>query len=325
MAAPRSISRVARIRRAASVFAGLWLAGAWLGWSEPAAADSVLAGTVTDAVTGQPVAGAEVGVEYSGAALGSGTSDIDGVYRVPFTVPPAAPSPATMTAAARSPGHEVNRTNFQVTGGAPLAGAHDIALYPLGITACRSQTRHSVIVGHFLPPPQESFPDLPMRVARSLDFALNTRLQAARLAIELQPSFEPCEAAAPRSPRLGANFAKALRADAFVGGEVTDAPSRFTVTTYVSDAYDVFPSPAVTTSRSVDLGNPSGAAIAGETYTAVLAAIAAGLARQDDCVSAIAVIAVAEQMASDVPPFLATLRRQCESRLPNGGLLGPSP
>jgi hypothetical protein len=60
--------------------------------------------------------------------------------------------------------------------------------------------------------------NLSARIARSLEYALNTRLQTVRLNLELLPSFEPCDAAKPRTARLAANFAKALRADAFVGG-----------------------------------------------------------------------------------------------------------
>jgi hypothetical protein len=150
---------------------------------------------------------------------------------------------------------------------------------------------------------------------------LNIRLQTVHLDPDLQPAFEPCNAAKPAIPRFGADFAKALRADAFVGGNIADAPPSLTVNTYVSDAHDLFAVPLAATSRSIDLDNPSGAPMAVETHVAVLAAIAAGLARKGDCVAAIDVLKVAEQMVAAVPPYLAGLRQECEARLPNAGLV----
>jgi hypothetical protein len=316
MVAPRSISG------AASVFAVIWplLLGA-----SPVLADSILAGTVTDAITQQPIAGAEVNIEYAGQVIGSGSADINGLYSVPFAMPASAPGLATVVASARSGAHELNRSNFQVDGGTPVGAAHDIALYPLGVTACRSQTRHSVIVGHFLPPVGGNFPDLPDRVAQSLDFALNTKLQSVSLSPELQPSFEPCQAAKPKTARFGANFAKALQADAFVGGNIADGPVEFTISTYVSDAHDLFSAPKIVTSRSVDLNNPSGANMAADIHVAVLAAVAAGLAGKEDCVGAITVLSVAEQLVEPPPPYLLALRTRCEAKLPNIGLLGTGP
>ena len=299
----------------------------WLLTVMPGAADSILAGAVIDAITLQPVAGAEVQIEYSGQTVGAGTSDIDGFYRVPFTIPPAAPTVLTMIASARSGGHGVTRSNFQVNAGTPVATAHNIALFPSGVTDCRSQTGHTVIVGHFLPPDGRNLADLSMRIARSLEYALNTRLQTVRLTLELLPSFEPCDAAKPQTPRLAANFAKALRADAFVGGDIAaaDGSPGFTVSIYVSDAHGLFNTPEMAFNRSVDLNNPSGASMSGETHAAVLSSIAAGLAGKNDCVSAIAILSVAERLVEVIPPYITSLRRSCKSRVPNVGLRRPTP
>lgn len=314
---------MAALRSAFRFLSILAAAGCWL--PSVAAADSILAGTVTDAVTRLPVAAAEVQVEYAGRVLGVGSTDIDGHYSVPFAVPEAAPEVATMIVSARSHSHDLSRSSFQVSDGAPIGDAHDIALFPAGVAACRSQTSHSVIVGHFLPPTGGSVSDLSTRVARSLDFALTTRLQTLHLDRALQPSFEPCDAAKPRTPRFGADYARALRADAFVLGDIAEAPPHFTVRTYVSDAHDLLNQPVVASSESVDLDNPSGAEMAGETHAAVLASVAAGLAGNGDCVTAISVLAVAEQMAETVPGYVTELRRHCEGALPNTGLLGGQP
>jgi hypothetical protein len=140
--------------------------------------------------------------------------------------------------------------------------------------------------------------------------------------LELRPSFEPCDAAKPRTSKLGANFAKALRADAFVGGNVApaDGPSSFTMSIHVSDAHGLFSSPEIASNKGINLDNPSGASVSGETYAAVLAAIAAGLAGKDDCVAAIAVLSVAEQLVDVIPSYITSLRSSCRSRVPNAGL-----
>jgi len=291
-----------------------------------AAADSILAGTVTDAISHQPVAGAEVRIEYSGQLVGAGTTDIDGLYRVSFAIPPAAPPVATMVATALSGSHDANRSNFQVRDGTPVETVHNIALFPSGVTDCRSLTGHSVIVGHFLPPVGRDFAELSRRIAESLEFALNTRLQTVHLTLEILPSFEPCDAARPRTPKFGASFAKALRADAFVGGNIAaaDGQPNFTVTIYVSDAHGLFRDPTMASNKSIDLDNPSGAAVTGETHVAVLGSIAAGLAEKNDCVTAIAVLSVAERLVKVIPPYIAELRKTCEARVPNAGLLGRS-
>ena len=129
----------------------------------------------------------------------------------------------------------------------------------------------------------------------------------------------------PRTPRLASNFAKFLRADAFVGGNVANGSPTFTVSTYVSDAYGIFATPQVSVSSNVDLSNPATTAMAGETHAAVLAAVAASLAGEGDYVRAIDVIAAAEQLVDSPQPFLADLRRNFESQLPNTGLLGTGP
>jgi hypothetical protein len=318
MVVPRLIWRFA---------SGLAIAFCWILGVMPSAADSILAGTVTDAITLQPVAGAEVQIEYSGQTVGAGTSDIDGVYRVPFTIPPAAPSVVTMIASARSASHGLTRTNFQVNAGTPVTTVHNIPLFPIGVTDCRSNTSHSVIVGHFLPPLGRDFGDLSTRIARSLEYALNTRLQTVRVTLEPLPSFEPCDAAKPRTSRLATNFAKALRADAFIGGDIaSDGSSGFTVSIYVSDAHGFFSAPATASNRSVDLSSPSaGALMAGETHVAVLASIAAGLADRNDCVTAITVLSVAERLVDVIPPYIERLRRTCKSRVPNAGLTRAAP
>ena len=317
MVAPKSIWAFA------SCTGLLW----WSLGASGAAADSILSGRVTDEVTGYPVAAAQIQVKYSGQTVGTATTDADGFYRAPFTVPAEAPSLVTMNVSAQSTAYAAKDSTFQVRAGTPVQAITNLSVYPTGVEECRSQTSPSVVVGNFLAPLGENFAELSRRVAQSLEFALNTQLQAVRVTLEHPPSFEPCEVAKPRTPVLGAKFALALRADAFVAGNVakTDGASTFTVSLYVSDAYGLLNSPAVAANKSVDLNNPSGASLTAETHVAVLAAIAAGLANRKDCESAITVLSVAERLVAAVPQYVADLRKKCQASLPNAGLRRPAP
>lgn len=280
-------------------------------------------GRLADAITSAPLAGARIEIEYAGQIIGSGTSDEDGTFKTSFTLPQPTPLEMGLDLSVRAQNYESSKSDFKVHIGGPVKPI-EILMLPSAISTCKNQNQHSIIIGHFVPPIQGNFSELSLRIARTLDYALTTRLQAVHLAEALQPSFEPCENAWPRTDRLGPSFAKALRADAFINGDISDGPSRFTVNTYVSDAYDLFQRPAVSTNRNVDLSNPrSDASIAAETHAAVLAALAAGLVRKGDCVSAIAVLAVAEQFAQPAPSYVSRLRQGCDVLLPNGGLTFP--
>ncbi|WP_143130603.1 hypothetical protein [Bradyrhizobium arachidis] len=175
-----------------------------------------------------------------------------------------------------------------------------------------------MIVGNFFPP-AGAVSELSRRIATSLEFALKTRLQAVHLTLAKQPSFEPCESAKPITTKLGTNYAKALKADAFVAGDVAQKAGSpaYSVSFYVSDAYDFFADPQVASNPSLDLNSPSGASVSDATHAAVLTSIAAGLAKKNDCVNSIKVIAVAEQLMDPIPSYLMSLRKECESRTPN--------
>ena len=139
----------------------------------------------------------------------------------------------------------------------------------------------------------------------------------------LQPDFEPCNEANLKIPRLGKNFARAVRADAFVAGNVGSGDP-YTVTTDVSDAFELFDRPESTMSRNVDIDNPAVAILKPETHAAVLGSVAAGLAAKD-CENALAVISVARRIVKDAPEYLSVLQHKCQDQLPNIGLLGSNP
>ncbi len=290
-----------------------------------AVADSIVAGTVTDAITERPTASIKVRVLYSGVEVGSSTTDAGGRYSVPFATPPTAPAQFYMDLSVSDGIHAPIETSFQVDKGNPITQTVDLKLIPQAIATCQSESKHSIIIGQFLSPADRPLPELPRRVAETLDFSLNTKLQSKNLAISLQPSFEPCELAQPKTIELGQNFARALRADAFVSGSVEAVGRNFTVSTYVSDAYQLFGRPVVTHNENVDIYNPSAAEVTDETHAAVLEAFAAGLAKDGDCVDALTVVSVAQQFVSRLTQPLSDLRKRCQNGLPNVGLLADKP
>jgi hypothetical protein len=290
-----------------------------------AQADSIVAGTVLDALSGVPIGATVVRVEYSGQEVGAGTTDVEGHYRVSFTIPPAAPSLVNMVVSVSDGVHAPLKTIFQVKNGATVQDVVDLPLLTPAFASCRSLVKHFIVVGHFSSPvDRTAFVELPKHVADALQFSLITRLQTRHLASDLQPAFVACEPAQPQALPLGKNFARALQADAFISGNIAGADPNFTVSTYVSDAYKLFMLPEVTTSDNVNINIPPAAVIKGETHVAVLAAIAEGLAERGDCANSLTIISVAEQFVKKIPQYLVDLRQQCRANLPNVGLLGPS-
>lgn len=104
------------------------------------------------------------------------------------------------------------------------------------------------------------------------------------------------------------------------GDVAHNAASGYSVSFYVSDAYDFFTDPQVASNTTVDLNTPSGASVSDATHVAVLTSIAAGLANKDDCITAIKVLAVADQLVETPVSYVANLRKECEARIPNIGL-----
>jgi hypothetical protein len=221
--------------------------------------------------------------------------------------------------AARSRRHEFDSKPVRLQGGA--TGAHHIALLPLGLADCVSQTDRAVIVGHFLPPVGRDVSELSTRVRNSLHFALATALGKRNLALRLRPIFLSCEAANPMEVTLGTNFARALKADAFIAGEVAHQPTRYLMNIYVSDAYGLFDGPELSRDIPVDLDRPSDTEMPGDAYVAVLAALAAGLKRKDDCVNVIEVVSIIRNLVQMLPSYVEDLRKECQPHLPQAGLV----
>ncbi|MDE3819695.1 hypothetical protein [Sinorhizobium meliloti] len=296
-----------------------------LSWSQSAANAEELAGKVIDSLTKLPMSGVLVSAELSGNQIGKAYTGSDGTFSVAIQLPTT--DLTYVTAIISSPDYDSVSIPVPFDDGSAL-NAPTIPMQLRWISACKTGYERTIIVGHFLPPSTAgNQTDLADRVALSMSSALLKKLQQIHLATDLQPTFWPCSAAKARRPELGASIAKALLADAFVGGDVThSAANAFEVSTYVSDAYGQLGTFVHAKNTNVDLDSPSGATMADETHVAVLAAVAAGIINKDDCATAMKVLAVAEQMASAVPSYLQRMKEHCIVLLPNRRLLrGPPP
>jgi hypothetical protein len=294
--------------------------------SPDAKAQRIVAGTVTDALTGTPIADALVTVKYLDQEVGRGTTDGEGRYRVNLGAPAATSNqgPVSMSLLVSDGSHKDRIVPLQVVNGRALEPTYDVALLIPAIASCPSASKHSVIVGHFLPPVDHAYLELSEHLAKVLDYSLNVQLQEVHLDESLQPQFQPCSEAKLETAKLGKNFARAVKADAFISGTVGSGPP-YTVATEVSDAFELFDRPKETLSENVDIDNPTVAILKRETHAAVLGSVAAGLATKKDCENSLAVISVAERIVKDIPKYLLDLQRRCQDQLPNIGLLGSNP
>jgi len=220
--------------------------------------------------------------------------------------------------------HKDQIVSFQFLGGHAREPTIDVAMLIPAIASCPSQSRHSVIVGHFLPPVDHDYLELSEHLASALDSSLNVELQKVHLDKSLQPDFEPCNEAKLKTARLRKKFAHDVKADAFVSGNVSSGPP-YAVTTEVSDAFDLFDRPETTMSQNVDIDNPTSATLKSETHAAVLGSVAEGLAISEDCDNSLAVVSVAKHIVKEIPKYLLDLQLKCQDQLPNNGLLGSNP
>lgn len=281
--------------------------------SRAAALDVIVVGDLTDATTGQPIVGAPVEVRFSALPVGRALSDERGRFRVPATLPDGS-NLYVAQLAIDHPDYAAKTEEIQVVNKEPTRDSYALTLFPRVLAPClpqRGHGTHLVVVGHFRSPIGENIGDLSDRLAEAMQFDLLNHLQRAHVPTNLQPIFAPCTEAKPRAISQGKTLAQALRADALVHGNVSREQNSFHVSTHVSDAHNPAAAPVTATSRDVDLNNPNIASMNPDTHVAVLAAVAAGLLENRDCVGALAVASAAERLAGQPPPFVAGVRQRC--------------
>lgn len=129
----------------------------------------------------------------------------------------------------------------------------------------------------------------------------------------------------PRIVTLSGAFAKALRANAFLSGDVNPDGDRFKVSTYVSDRFDLFVPPFRTVNEKVNLNDPGAAQLDPNTHAAILVSVATAYHEQLLYPECVEVSIAAEQLAGEHNSAIrdaARKRREvCQERLGNRGLL----
>ncbi len=279
----------------------------------------ILAGRVTDAGSGKPLVGTQVTLMLNVDILGRSRTDRDGRYTLSFQ---RLPGVNNLAVAVDEPGYVPVQIQFQSADGRLVDPPPTIDLLAQSLAPCLGGKQRTVIVGNFRSPLGSDFAELPDRIAEALRFDLNTRLQQNWIDPSLQPVFAPCNGARPQLPELGTNLATALNADALVYGYVASAVPPFKVSTSVSDANGFVP-PTTIAHDDVDLNDPERTRMSVEAHAAILASLAGGIfnKKTENCPQVISVLNVIEQLVSNPPAAVATLRARCNPHLRNTELL----
>lgn len=285
-----------------------------------AGADTVIQGSVSDAVTRQPLVGAVVEVQRAGDPIGRAVTNASGGYLVTVDVGNR-PEAVNLKVFFRHSGYLESDQNAVVTSGRPDRAAYPASLLPEEVAACRAARARRVIVGHFRPPAAATGSDFGARVADAVRYEL-ARLQQSRLAVDQLPSVANCEGIDDRE-NLPA-IARALQADALLSGTVARAaaPSaRFNVSMFVGDQHGLFVLPAPITSRDIDLDDPAATRLDPAAMTAILRALLTGYRSAGRFAECVEVSGVAETLLRPpLPAVLAEIRADCQRALPAAGL-----
>lgn len=282
-------------------------------------AATIVAGTVADAVTGAPVAGAKVSIRKE-AALGQTQSDGSGMFRLPFDV--GSSGVVSLTLTVEHDDYTATSEGVVVSLGRTDRAAYPILLFPKVLGPCRRDRDHAVVVGHFRPPVSgpAMLVDLASHVADTLRYGLLPSIQQQHLPQGSQPLILACDEAKPRAAEDAPRYARALGADAFLSGYVSPSGNKFKVEMTVGNRHDTTAPPVRSSSRDVDLSDPASAHLESKAYEAVLGALVAGY-EKGSATECVEVIGAAERILRPLPEAFAQARRRCQERLPNRGLL----
>ena len=287
----------------------------------PAPITTAVIGSVRDAATDEPLAGARVSLALGAQGEASALTAPDGKFDLKFESAPDS-APLSVDLSASLDGYDVAVDKVEVVKGKTTQYSYDLRLLPAGVSACIQKQRPAVIVGHFRPASGRPDPALSDRIADTLRYNLLTQIQKSNFAADAQPRIFPCSAAEPKVPERYGGYAKLFGADAYVGGYVTSPdPVKVKVQIAVADGYGVLRAPMTATSPDVDLDDPQLARLAPEANAAVLTALAIGYKLADKPQECIDLIAASERLLGNLPDTLAGLREDCRAALPNRGLL----
>lgn len=296
-------------------------------WPNTGGADTMIAGKLRDPISGSGIEGADVEIEYHGRKLTHVASDEQGHFRLSFPLP-RTPDAQNVTLAVSHDRFVGWSGIFPIEDGQLTGPPIEIELTPIELSACRPDHDPLVVVGHFLAsagvaPGQNE--DLPFKVSAALMHKLLPAVQLHRLPSSLEPIFLACGEAKPRSMQFVDNYAKSLRADVFVTGQVRSVDGAYDVTMALGDRFSYLSGSGSYVNRGVDLDDAEAAEMDSLTYAAILAVLAKGYAERslyDECVL---VAKAAGDLIDPLTPELDALRTECQSRTGMGQLAGGAP
>lgn len=292
-------------------------------------AATIVTGSVVSSTSDAPVVGATVSVRRGSGTLGTDVSKADGKFRVVFDVGVNAAA-QQLKLFAEHPDYAPVTNDVTVASGRAQPASVTFRLLPNAVKDCVRSPSHSIVVGYFRPPaghPTQS--DFSSRIVENLSYDLLPRLQQLstfRANPTLQPTARECDAARPQSPADYDNFARALNADAFLGGYVVTSGDLFKVEMAVADRFGQLAQPALASSPNVDLNDPAATHLSPAAHETLLAILAVGYEKESRPAECVEVTVAAERILGSLPESLAATRQRCRAALQNNGLLqGSSP
>ena len=279
-----------------------------------------ISGVVTDSISGMPVVGAQVTVNSGPTALGAATSEADGVFQL-FVNVPASTMPQTLNLTASQVGYTPLVRSVVVTAGRADQLSYRLSLLRNEARNCNPTWSRTVVVGHVRQPASATVDlALSQRISEVLQYDLLTEVQKSHLPAAQQPMVMACPDAQPRTLGENSDWARALKVDAFVVGAAQPVNQRFRVDLQVSGRYtgSGLPTSALTPAMNLDL--PSSADLGRAALEPIMIALLKAYqaeGRNAECVE----FSVAAEHALGRVAALVELRKACQSRLLNKGLL----
>lgn len=311
----------ARISLGRPAIIAMTLATMVFGISLEAHAETNISGNVTDSITGKPVAGARVTLSSGQTPLGASTSEPDGIFQL-FVNLPVKPTPQTYTLEVSQTGYGAQTRNVAITSGQADQLSYKISLLRNEAIGCTPEPGRTVVIGHVRAPASATH-DLTLseRVRSVLEHDLLTEIQKTHLPPTQQPSVLACPNALPRTLKEHSDWARALKTDAFVVGEAEPVSSKFKVDMQITARYaDSASLPTLVSTPAMNLNLPSSADLGRAALEPIMIALTRAYLNEAYYAECVEFTMAAEHALGNVP-VLIELRKSCQIKLPNRGLL----
>jgi len=280
-----------------------------------------ISGVVTDSITGQAIVGAPVTLSSGQARLSAGVTESGGVFQLFADIPLSAVPKAYILEVSQS-GYGAQPRNVTVTSGQANQLSYKFSLVRNEARECVPSVERTVVIG-YVREPASATRDLGLseRVRDVLVYDLLTEVQKTNLPPAQQPTVLACPHAQPRTLNEHSNWARALKADAFVVGAAEPVNRKFKVDMQVTARYeDAANLPALATTPAMNLDQPRSADLGRAAMEPIMIALLKGYFKDErypECVE----FSTAAEHALGRLLALTELRKSCQLKLPNKGLL----